>query len=59
MILSSLVGEDSWFEEGFYEGTSATVEYPENGETYEVRVTAFNKYGDGVTVPKRATPSAG
>ena len=58
MILPSLVGEDSWFEEGVYDGTSATVEYLENGETYEVRVTAFNKYGDGVSVPKRATPQA-
>ena len=59
IVESRQVGERRWFEDGFYEGTSATVEHLENGETYEVRVTAFNKYGDGVTAPKRATPVGG
>ena len=48
-------GESKWFEDGVYQGTSATIDYLENGETYEVRVTAFNLYGQAVAGPKSVT----
>ena len=50
--------EYDWFEYDFYEGTSATIDYLENGVEYEVRVVAFNLWGDGISVVKRATPNA-
>ena len=49
----------SWFEEGLYDGTSATIQDLENGVEYEVRVLAVNLYGQAVAGPKRATPTAG
>ena len=53
------VGERDWFEDGFYKGTSATIDYLENGTTYEVRVIAFNLHGEAATEAQEATPSAG
>ena len=50
------VGEREWFEDDFYKGTSATIDYLDNGVAYEVRVIAFNKWGDAVAGPKTATP---
>ena len=52
-------GGDGWFEEGWYNGRSATVEFLENGVEYEVRVLVFNEDIDVIAVigPKRATPS--
>ena len=58
-VESRRVGDESWFEEGLYEGTSATVQDLENGVEYEVRVLAVNLYGQAVAGPKRATPTAG
>ena len=52
------VGESDWFEWGFYDGTSATIDYLENGKTYEVRVQSFNMWGEAYTEPKTATPRA-
>ena len=52
-------GEEDWFEEGLYQGTSATVQDLVNGAEYEVRVLAVNMYGQAIAGPKRATPSAG
>lgn len=46
------VGEDDWFEDGVYEDTSATIDYVENGETYEVRVAASNLHGRTYAGPK-------
>ena len=52
-------GESDWFEWGFYEGTSATIDYIlENGKTYEVRVIAFNLWGEAASGVKSATPKA-
>ena len=53
------VGESEWFEWGHYEGTSATVDYLENGKTYEVRVQSFNLWGEAYTGVLKATPKAG
>ncbi len=54
------VGESEWFEDGIYQGTSATIDYyVENGKEYEVRVTAYNLHGQAVAGPKSVTPSAG
>ena len=50
------VGERSWFEDGFYKGTTATIDYLENGTTYQVRVIAFNLWGQAATTPMTATP---
>ena len=49
-------GTGGWFEEGVYKGTSATILDLENGKTYEVRVSAFNLYGQATAGPKTATP---
>ena len=51
-------GESDWFEWGFYEDTSATIDYLENGKTYQVRVVAFNKWGEAATGAQEATPKA-
>ncbi len=51
-------GESDWFEWGFYEGTSATIDYLESGKTYQVRVVAFNKWGEAATGAQEATPKA-
>ena len=54
------VGESDWFEWGFYEGTSATIEdILENGVEYQVRVIAFNLWGEAASGVKSATPTAG
>ena len=53
-------GESDWFEWGFYEGTSATIEdILENGVEYQVRVIAFNLWGEAASGVKSATPTAG
>ena len=51
------VGESDWFEDGFYEGTTATIDYLENGKTYQVRVQSFNLWGEAYTEPESATPA--
>ncbi len=58
-VESRAVGDEDWFEEGLYQGTTATVQDLENGVEYEVRVLAVNLYGQAVAGPVRATPSAG
>ena len=58
-VESRAVGEDEWYEEGLYQGTSATVQDLENGVEYEVRVIAVNLHGQAIAGPVRATPSAG
>lgn len=40
-------------------GTSATIEFLENGVEYEVRVAVFNVDGDAIAGPKRARPLGG
>lgn len=59
VVESRWVGvEDEWYEEGLYQGTSATILYLYNGAEYEVRVIAVNMYGQAIAGPKRATPTA-
>ena len=53
------VGTDRWLSEGEFDGTSATIQWLDNGTEYEVRVAVFNIHGDAIAGPKRATPSAG
>ena len=50
--------EDEWFEWGFYETSTATIDYLDNGTTYEIRVIAFNLWGETPTQPNTATPQA-
>ena len=53
------VGEEQWVSVGEYDGTSATIEFLENGVEYEVRVAVFNVHGEAIAGPGRATPSTG
>ena len=50
-------GRGRWQSAGEYRGTSATIDYLENGVEYEVRVAVFNTQGEAVAGPKRATPT--
>lgn len=52
-------GRGRWQSAGEFTGTSATVEFLENGVEYEVRVAVFNIHGEAIAGPQRATPSAG
>ena len=52
-------GERTWVDAGFHRGTSATVDFVQNGVHYEVRVVAFNQWGNGIAGPRSATPRAG
>ena len=48
-------GSPSWTEAEETRGAGAFIDYLENGETYEVRVTVFDSYGEATAGPKRVT----
>ena len=50
-------GESGWVDAGFHRGTSGTIDWLQNGVEYQVRVVAFNKWGEAGTRPKTATPT--
>ena len=52
------VGERSWFEHMLdnWQDLSTTIDYVDNGVTYEVRVVAFNIRGHAYSEVKRVTP---